>query len=211
MAAYAQDSSFFTRRGIVVVAIIASAHPRRLGIGFRPGSQGRRSRCAAHRGGHRRRSEERRRTAAAAAARNGASAGRGAAAGSVHRPADGNHVRRPSQDVTDKPPPPAPPPPPRVAGTSREDDERGRIPIDYYPPGANAAKSRARRWCRLAWVRTVDWCANPWSPKRPDSRISTVPRSRSPRPTAIRRPLEGGTALPESCIKFKVKFVLKSN
>ena len=65
------------------------------------------------------------------------------------------------QDVTDKPPPPAPPPPPRVAGTPakmKSAVEPGRVIIRREP---SAAKSRARRWCRLAWGRTADCVREP--------------------------------------------------
>ena len=150
MAAYAQDSSFFTRRGIVVVAIIA------LHIFCRCG-----------------------RWLPAWLARSSKSLRPTIEADIVEEvkndeeppPPPPPEMERPPvevpppevsidlpmettttaiQDVTDKAPPPAPPPPPRAAGSPAEDEERGRIRISSIRREPSAVRSRARQWCRLA-------------------------------------------------------------
>src|ERR1041384_7843341 len=45
------------------------------------------------------------------------------------------------QDVTDKPPPPAPPPPPRVAGSPAK-MKSAVDPDQFYPPGADRKSTR---------------------------------------------------------------------
>ena len=209
MAAHVQDSSFFTRRGIVAVAIIglhvlvawalASGLARKVVEVTR----------STHRSRHRRRGEERRAASAAAAAEMERPP--------VEVPPPEVTIDLPMettttaiQDVTDKPPPPAPPPPPRVAGSPAKMTspvESGSVLSagSQAPRGAGFPSGAGLRRCQRSSA-----CANPWSPKLPASRSSTVPRSRSPRPIAYTPATEGGTALPESCIKFKVKFVIKA-
>jgi protein TonB len=114
------------------------------------------------------------------------------------------------QDVTDKPPPPAPPPPVRVAGTPAK-MTRPANPDDYYPPGSIRREEQGSP--------VVQACVGPGGKLLrepvvtdtsgfPDLDAAAVKVARATRYAAG---TEGGSALPESCIKFKVKFVLKNN
>jgi protein TonB len=114
------------------------------------------------------------------------------------------------QDVTDKPPPPAPPPPVRVAGTPAK-MTRPVNPDDYYPPGSIRREEQGSP--------VVQACVGPGGKLLrepvvtdtsgfPDLDAAAVKVARATRYAAG---TEGGSALPESCIKFKVKFVLKNN
>jgi protein TonB len=113
-------------------------------------------------------------------------------------------------DVTDKPPPPAPPPPPRVAGTPAKMTRAVNVD-EYYPPGSVRREEEGSP--------VVQACVGPNGrllrepvvtdtsgfPDLDKAAISVAKANRYAAGT------EGGTALPESCIKFKVKFVLKTN
>jgi protein TonB len=114
------------------------------------------------------------------------------------------------QDVTDKPPPPAPPPPVRVAGTPAK-MTRPANPDDYYPPGSIRREEQGSP--------VVQACVGPGGKLLrepvvtdtsgfPDLDAAAIKVARATRYAAG---TEGGSALPESCIKFKVKFVLKNN
>jgi len=114
------------------------------------------------------------------------------------------------QDVTDRPPPPAPPPPPRVAAVGAK-MSRMANPDDYYPPGSIR--------CEEQGSPVVQACVGPNGKllREPvvtdtsgfpdlDGAAIKVAKANRYSPAS-----EGGSALPESCIKFKVKFVLKNN
>ena len=114
------------------------------------------------------------------------------------------------QDVTDKPPPPAPPPPPRVAGTPAK-MTRPANPDDYYPPGSIRREEQGSP--------VVQACVGPKGQLLrepvvtdtsgfPDLDGAAVKVAKA---TRYAPGTEAGTALAESCIKFKVKFVLKNN
>jgi protein TonB len=114
------------------------------------------------------------------------------------------------QDVTDKPPPPAPPPPVRVAGTPAK-MTRPANPDDYYPPGSIRREEQGSP--------VVQACVGPGGKLLrepvvtdtsgfPDLDTAAIKVAKA---TRYASGTEGGTALAESCIKFKVKFVLKNN
>ncbi len=114
------------------------------------------------------------------------------------------------QDVTDKPPPPAPPPPVRAAGSPAK-MTRPVNPDDYYPPGSIRREEQGSP--------VVQACVGPGGKLLrepvvtdtsgfPDLDGAAVKVAKATRYAAG---TEGGTALAESCIKFKVKFVLKNN
>jgi periplasmic protein TonB len=114
------------------------------------------------------------------------------------------------QDVTDKPPPPAPPPPVRVAGSPAK-MTRPVNPDDYYPPGSIRREEQGSP--------VVQACVGPGGKLLrepvvtdtsgfPDLDGAAIKVAKATRYAAGS---ENGTALPESCIKFKVKFVLKNN
>jgi len=114
------------------------------------------------------------------------------------------------QDVTDKPPPPAPPPPVRVAGSPAK-MTRPVNPDDYYPPGSIRREEQGSP--------VVQACVGPNgrllrepvvtdTSGFPDLDGAAVKVAKA---TRYAPGTEGCSALPESCIKFKVKFVLKNN
>jgi protein TonB len=114
------------------------------------------------------------------------------------------------QDVSDKPPPPAPPPPPRIAGAPAK-MTRPVNPDDYYPPGSIRREEQGSP--------VVQACVGPNgrllrepvvtdTSGFPDLDGAAVKVAKA---TRFAAGTENGTALPESCIKFKVKFVLKNN
>jgi len=114
------------------------------------------------------------------------------------------------QDVTDKTPPPAPPPPVRVAGSPAK-MTRPVNPDDYYPPGSIRREEQGSP--------VVQACVGPGGKLLrepvvtdtsgfPDLDGAAVKVAKATRYAAGS---ENGSALPESCIKFKVKFVLKNN
>lgn len=114
------------------------------------------------------------------------------------------------QDVTDKPPPPAPPPPPRVAGSPAK-MTRPANPDDYYPPGSIRREEQGSpvvQACVGANGRLLRDPVVTDTSGFPDLDAAAVKVARATRYAAG---TENGSALPESCIKFKVKFVLKSN
>jgi protein TonB len=115
------------------------------------------------------------------------------------------------QDVTDKPPPPAPPPPPRVAGTPAK-MTRPVNPDDYYPPGSIRREEQGSpvvQACVGPNGRLVRDPVVTDTSGFPDLDSAAVKVAKATRYAAGTG--EGGTAVPESCIKFKVKFVLKNN
>jgi protein TonB len=209
MAAYAQDSGFFTRRGIVVVLIIAlhilAAWARASGLA--------------------------RKVVEVLAPPIEADIVEEVKPDDQPPPPPPPEMERPPvevpppevsidlpmettstaiQDVTDKPPPPAPPPPVRVAGTPAK-MTRPANPDDYYPPGSIRREEQGSP--------VVQACVGPGGKLLrepvvtdtsgfPDLDAAAIKVARATRYAAG---TEGGSALPESCIKFKVKFVLKNN
>jgi len=114
------------------------------------------------------------------------------------------------QDVTDKAPPPAPPPPPRVAGTPAK-MTRPVNPDDYYPPGSIRREEQGSP--------VVQACVGPNgrllrepvvtdTSGFPDLDGAAIKVAKA---TRYAPGTEAGSALAESCVKFKVKFVLKNN
>jgi len=113
-------------------------------------------------------------------------------------------------DVTDKTPPPAPPPPPRVAAVGAK-MSRMANPDDYYPPGSIRREEQGSP--------VVQACVGPNgrllrepvvtdTSGFPDLDGAAIKVAKANRYTPA---AENGSAVPESCIKFKVKFVLKNN
>jgi protein TonB len=113
-------------------------------------------------------------------------------------------------DVTDKTPPPAPPPPPRVAAVGAK-LSRMANPDDYYPPGSIRREEQGSP--------VVQACVGPNgrllrepvvtdTSGFPDLDGAAIKVAKANRYTAA---MENGSAVPESCIKFKVKFILKNN
>jgi protein TonB len=113
------------------------------------------------------------------------------------------------QDVTDKPPPPAPPPPPRVAGSPAK-MRSAADPDQYYPPGAKRREEQGSP--------VVQACVGPngrllrepvvtETSGYPELDGAAIRVAKASRYTAA---TENGAALDESCVKFKVKFVIKS-
>jgi len=114
------------------------------------------------------------------------------------------------QDVTDKSPPPAPPPPPRVAGSPAK-MTRPVNPDDYYPPGSIRREEQGSpvvQACVGSNGRLVRDPVVTDTSGFPDLDSAAVKVAKATRYAAG---TENGSALPESCIKFKVKFVLKNN
>jgi len=114
------------------------------------------------------------------------------------------------QDVTDKPPPPAPPPPPRAAGSPAK-MTRPVNPDDYYPPGSIRREEQGSP--------VVQACVGPKGQLLRDPVVTDTSgfpdldgaAVKVARATKYAACTDGGSALAESCIKFKVKFVLKNN
>ncbi len=114
------------------------------------------------------------------------------------------------QDVTDKAPPPAPPPPPRAVGTPAK-MTRPANPDDYYPPGSIRREEQGSP--------VVQACVGPKGQLLRDPVVTDTSgfpdldgaAVKVARATKYAAGTDGGTALAESCIKFKVKFVLKNN
>jgi len=114
------------------------------------------------------------------------------------------------QDVTDKAPP-VPPPAIRTVPGQPAKMTRPVNPDDYYPPGSIRREEQGSP--------VVQACVGPNgrllrepvvtdTSGFPDLDGAAVKVAKATRYAAGS---EGGTALPESCIKFKVKFVLKNN
>jgi protein TonB len=113
------------------------------------------------------------------------------------------------QDVTDKPPPPAPPPPPRVAGSSAKMKQSADVD-QYYPPGAKRREEQGSpvvQACVAANGRLAREPVVTETSGFPELDAAAIKVAKASRYTAA---TEGGTALPESCVKFKVKFVIKA-
>jgi len=113
------------------------------------------------------------------------------------------------QDVTDKPPPPAPPPPPRVAGSAAKMKSAAN-PDEFYPPGAKRREEQGSpvvQACVGANGRLVREPVVTETSGFPELDGAAVKVAKANRYTPA---TEGGTALPESCVKFKVKFVIKA-
>jgi len=114
------------------------------------------------------------------------------------------------QDVTDKAPPPAPPPPPRAAGSPAKMTKPVN-PDDYYPPGSIRREEQGSP--------VVQACVGPNGRLLRDPVVTDTSgfpdldgaAVKVARATKYAAGTEGGSAMPESCIKFKVKFVLKNN
>jgi periplasmic protein TonB len=113
------------------------------------------------------------------------------------------------QDVTDKPPPPAPPPPPRVAGSPAK-MKSAADPDQFYPPGAKRREEQGSPVVQACvgangrLVREPVVTETSGFPELDGAAIKVAKANRYSPAT------EGGTALPESCVKFKVKFVIKA-
>ena len=113
------------------------------------------------------------------------------------------------QDVTDKPPPPAPPPPPRVAGAPAR-MKSAVDPDQFYPPGAKRREEQGSpvvQACVGPNGRLVREPVITETSGFPELDGAAVKVAKANRYTPAS---EGGTALPESCVKFKVKFVIKA-
>jgi protein TonB len=114
------------------------------------------------------------------------------------------------QDVTDKAPPPAPPPPPRAAGSPAK-MTRPVNPDDYYPPGSIRREEQGSP--------VVQACVGPNGRLLRDPVVTDTSgfpdldgaAVKVAKATRYAAGTEAGAALAESCIKFKVKFVLKNN
>jgi periplasmic protein TonB len=114
------------------------------------------------------------------------------------------------QDVTDKTPPPAPPPPPRVAGSPAK-MTRPVNPDDYYPPGSIRREEQGSPVVQACVGPNGRLLRDPVVTDTsgfPDLDSAAIKVAKATRYAAG---TDAGTALPESCIKFKVKFVLKNN
>jgi periplasmic protein TonB len=113
-------------------------------------------------------------------------------------------------DITDKTPPPAPPPPPRVAGSPAK-MTRPVNPDDYYPPGSIRREEQGSPVVQACVGPNGRLLRDPVVTDTsgfPDLDSAAIKVAKATRYAAG---TEGGSALPESCIKFKVKFVLKNN
>jgi protein TonB len=113
------------------------------------------------------------------------------------------------QDVTDKPPPPAPPPPPRVAGSPAK-MKSAVDPDQFYPPGAKRREEQGSpvvQACVGPNGRLVREPVITETSGVPELDGAAVKVAKANRYTPA---MEGGTALPESCVRFKVKFVIKA-
>jgi protein TonB len=112
-------------------------------------------------------------------------------------------------DVTDKPPPPAPPPPPRVAGSPAK-MKSAVDPDQFYPPGAKRREEQGSpvvQACVGPNGRLVREPVVTETSGFPELDGAAVKVAKANRYTPA---MEAGTALPESCVKFKVKFVIKA-
>ena len=115
------------------------------------------------------------------------------------------------QDVTDKPPPPAPTPPPRVAGQPAK-MTRPANPDDFYPPGSIRREEQGSPVVQACVGSNGRLLRDPVVTDTsgfPDLDSAAVKVAKATRYAA--GTAEGGSAMTESCIKFKVKFVLKNN
>ena len=112
-------------------------------------------------------------------------------------------------DVTDRPPPPAPPPPPRVAGQPAK-MKSAADPDQYYPPGAKRREEQGSPVVQACVGPNGRLLRDPVVAETsgyPELDLAAVRVAKASRYTAA---TENGQGLPESCVKFKVKFVIKS-
>jgi protein TonB len=113
------------------------------------------------------------------------------------------------QDVTDKPPPPAPPPPPRIAGTPAK-MRSSPDPDQFYPPGAKRREEQGSPVVQACvgangrLLREPVVTETSGFPELDSAAIKVAKANRYSPGT------QNGSALPESCVKFKVKFVIKA-
>jgi protein TonB len=113
-------------------------------------------------------------------------------------------------DVTDKAPPPAPPPPPRVAASGAK-MSRMANPDDFYPPGSIRREEQGSPVVQACVGSNGKLLREPVVTDTsgfPDLDGAAIKVAKANRYTPA---TENGSAMPESCIKFKVKFVLKNN
>jgi periplasmic protein TonB len=114
------------------------------------------------------------------------------------------------QDVTDKPPPPAPPPPPRAPSVAAK-ILRSPFPEEYYPPGAKRREEEGSPVVRACVGPNGRLLRDPVITDTsgfPELDAAAVKVAKASRYTAGS---DGGSALTESCVSFRVKFVLKNN
>ncbi len=114
------------------------------------------------------------------------------------------------QDVTDKPPPPAPPPPPRSPAVAAK-ILRSPFPEEYYPPGAKRREEEGSPVVRACVGPNGRLLREPIVTDTsgfPELDAAAVKVAKASRYTAGS---DAGSALPESCVSFRVKFVLKNN
>jgi protein TonB len=112
-------------------------------------------------------------------------------------------------DITDKPPPPAPPPPPRVAGSPAKMKSTAD-PDQFYPPGAKRREEQGSpvvQACVGANGRLVREPVVTETSGFPELDGAAVKVAKANRYSPGS---ENGAALAESCVKFKVKFVIKA-
>ncbi len=112
-------------------------------------------------------------------------------------------------DITDKTPPPAPPPPPRVAGQPAK-MKSAADPDQYYPPGAKRREEQGSPVVQACVGPNGRLLRDPVVAETsgyPELDLAAVRVAKASRYTAA---TENGAGLAESCVKFKVKFVIKS-
>jgi protein TonB len=112
-------------------------------------------------------------------------------------------------DITDKTPPPAPPPPPRVAGQPAK-MKSAADPDQYDPPGAKRREEQGSPVVQACVGPNGRLLRDPVVAETsgyPELDLAAVRVAKASRYTAA---TENGAGLPESCVKFKVKFVIKS-
>jgi len=113
-------------------------------------------------------------------------------------------------DVTDKPPPPAPPPPPRIAGSPARMTRAANI-NDFYPPGSVRREEEGSPVVQACVGTNGRLLREPVVTDTsgfPDLDAAAVKVAKANR---YAPGTDNGQPVPESCMKFKVKFVLKSN
>ena len=112
-------------------------------------------------------------------------------------------------DITDKPPPPAPPPPPRAAGTSAKMKQSPDVD-QYYPPGAKRREEQGSPVVQACVAANGRLARDPVVTDTsgfPELDAAAIKVAKASRYTPA---TEAGAAVAESCIKFKVKFVIKA-
>jgi len=113
------------------------------------------------------------------------------------------------QDVTDKPPPPAPPPPPRAAGTPAK-MKSAADPDQFYPPGAKRREEQGSPVVQACvgangrLVREPVVTETSGFPELDGAAVKVAKANRYFPGT------DNGAPMAESCVKFKVKFVIKA-